>query len=237
MEEKSNNNNNSRSILGIILMLVGFAIIAKAFHILPNRVMHHIFTWEMILIVLGVILLISKENKGTGIILLVIGLVFWIPDVVYLPYPSRKIFWGGVFIAIGILMLLRTTTSFGLFESRKIANDTNYIDDVSIFGGGDRIITSQTFKGGKVTAIFGGSKIDFTKANLATGKNIIDVFCLFGGSTFIVPPGWNVKVDVVSILGGFSDKRSKAIETEPIDAGKELIIKGFVMFGGGEIKN
>jgi len=40
---------------------------------------------------------------------------------------------------------------------------------------------------------------------------------------------------VTSILGGFSDKRNVNPAQTP-GTGKTLIIQGFVMFGGGEIK-
>jgi len=98
------------------------------------------------------------------------------------------------------------------------------------------IITTNNFRGGKITALFGGSKIDLTKAQLAPGKNILDVFCMFGGSTLIVPENWNMKIEVTSVLGGFSDKRHIRQDTVK-DVGKELIIRGFVMFGGGELKS
>ena len=68
------------------------------------------------------------------------------------------------------------------------------IDDVSIFGGGTKIISSDNFKGGNITAIFGGSEINLTGCKLANGDQVIDVLMIFGGSTIIVPKEWNVVV-------------------------------------------
>jgi len=196
--------------------------------------MRHLFSWEMILIVLGIILISTRDNKLSGWILLTIGLVFLIPDMLYIPYPVRRLFWPVILIIIGLLIIFRST---GVAKSINAGTaKTDYIDDFAILGGGDRIVTSENFKGGKVTALFGGSKIDLTKAKLAPGQNVIDVFCMFGGSTLIVPENWNIKVEVVSILGGFSDKRTVRTETT-MDVGKEIVIRGVVMFGGGEIKN
>jgi hypothetical protein len=59
---------------------------------------------------------------------------------------------------------------------------------------------------------------------------------MFGGTTIIVPESWNVKHDVMSVLGGFSQKRHSHSDTT-IEIGKELVIRGFAMFGGGEIKH
>ena len=88
----------------------------------------------------------------------------------------------------------------------------------------------------KKTAIFGGSEINLSRCKLAEGKNIIDVFMIFGGSNIVVPPDWSIKIDVLSIFGGFSDKRQNFTD-ESKKENKELYIKGLAIFGGGEIKN
>ena len=72
-------------------------------------------------------------------------------------------------------------------------------------------------------------------AYLAEGRNEIDVFVMFGGTEIRVPADWSVQVEVFSLLGGFSDKRRSTVQVVP-DPGKVLVIKGFVMFGGGEVK-
>ena len=227
------NRNLGRAIVGIVLILIGIAFIGRTFDFFPNRIMHHIFSWQMILIVLGIIFISTRDNKTTGFILLIIGLVFLIPDMFYIPYSVRHLFWPSLLIIIGLVIILRSS-SVRRHDQNERSSD--YIDDIAIFGGGEKVITSDNFKGGKITAIFGGSKIDLTKAQLAPGKNIIDVFCLFGGTTLIIPENWNIKSEVIAVLGGFSDKRSMRTEIVT-DIGKELVIRGFVMFGGGDIKN
>jgi predicted membrane protein len=75
------------------------------------------------------------------------------------------------------------------------------------------------------------------KAKLAPGDNYIDVFCLFGGMKLIVPEGWNVKIRVMSLFGGFSDKHRFKSPESATEKESQLIIKGTVIFGGGEIKS
>ncbi|MCK5168531.1 MAG: hypothetical protein KAQ75_01525 [Bacteroidales bacterium] len=227
------NRNIGRGIIGIVLILIGVAFIGRTLDFFPRQIMHYVFSWEMILIVLGVIFISTRENKTTGWILLIIGLMFLIPDVVHVPYSIRRLFWPSVLIIIGLLIIFRSTQ---VRRRPEKSNSLDYIDDIAILGGGDRVVTSDNFKGGNITALFGGSKIDLTKSTLAPGQNVIDVFCMFGGSTILVPENWNIKLEVVSILGGFSDKRRVRTSTT-MDVGKEIVIKGFVMFGGGEIKN
>jgi predicted membrane protein len=98
-------------------------------------------------------------------------------------------------------------------------------------------MTSQQFQGGKVTTIFGGLNYNMLKSKLAPGENVIDVFCLFGGMKLIVPEGWTVKIRVMSFFGGFSDKHRFRVPESTIEEGSQLVIKGTVIFGGGEIKS
>jgi predicted membrane protein len=72
---------------------------------------------------------------------------------------------------------------------------------------------------------------------LAPGRQYIDVFAMFGGTTLIVPEAWNIKVRVVSIFGGFSDKHKITKSEKENSSDNILIIKGLVIFGGGEIKS
>ncbi len=223
-----------RAIIGIVLILIGIAFIGKTLDFFPHHIMRHVFTWEMILIVLGLLFISTRDNRTTGWILLAVGLVFWLPDFIDVPFGVRRLFWPAMLILLGVLIIVRS--SVGRRTTSASENTNDFIDDIAIFGGGDKLVVSDNFKGGNVTAVFGGSKIDLTKSQLAPGKNVIDMFCLFGGSTLIVPDNWNVKVEVVSIFGGFSDKRYIKPDTT-MDIGKEIVIKGFAMFGGGEIKN
>ena len=103
------------------------------------------------------------------------------------------------------------------------------------FGGREIVVDSKDFKGGKLTAILGGSSIDLRNANLSEGENVLDIFTLFGGASLLVPQDWTIKVEVFSIFGGFGDKRNSSVKVMP-HPNKVLIVKGFVMFGGGDIK-
>jgi len=116
------------------------------------------------------------------------------------------------------------------FEKTEVHD--NFIEDVLFFSGNEKVIDSKQFEGGKIVSFFGGLKVDLTKAELAPGVNGLELIIGFGGCKLIVPSHWNVRVDAVSIFGGFVDKRI-IISSENSD--KTLIIKGVAIFGGGEI--
>ena len=217
---------NVRLVIGIVLISIGGIFLLENFGILSYDFGYYftdyIFRWQTILIVIGGIILLSTENKSPGLVLVTIGVIGFIPEL-----------WPLLLVGIGLYILYRKNAQP---SSERGAVDENMIDDVSIFGGGKKSISSQNFKGGKVTSIFGGSEIDLLDAQLASGDQTIELVAIFGGNTLIIPPEWNVKIDVVPIFGGISDKRRKAA-IEQIDTSKRLIIRGTVLFGGAEIKD
>jgi len=116
------------------------------------------------------------------------------------------------------------------FEQSEVHD--NFIEDVLFFSGVEKKIDSKEFEGGKLVSFFGGLKIDLTKAELASGINVLEIVIGFGGCKLVIPNHWNVRVDTVSIFGGFVDKR---IVISNLNTDKTLIIKGIAIFGGGEI--
>ena len=226
-------------LLGIVLMFLGLFLIADLADIVPWRMRDFLFTWQALLIFLGLVFLSNKDNKGTGLILITIGSFFLLPRFFDLPNYWRSLFWPSMLILLGLVVIFGSrrhgggSTFFG--GSRRRGSSEDYLDDVDVFGGGDRIINSQNFQGGKITHIFGGSKYDMTNARLAPGNNNLEIVWIFGGSKFIIPEGWNVKVEVTSIFGGFSDKRVRSIVVT--DSDRTLVISGQIIFGGGEIVN
>ena len=226
-------------LLGIVLMFVGLFLIADLSDIVPWRIRDFLFTWQALLIFLGVIFLSNRDSKGTGIILIAIGSFFLMPKIVHdLPYYWRSLFWPVILIILGLVVIFgarRHGTGGTYFGHKKKVSGEDYLDDVSVFGGGDRIINSQQFQGGRITNIFGGSKYNMSGAKLAPGKNYLEVVMIFGGSKFIIPENWDVKVEVTSIFGGFSDKRVKTLVDK--DRDRTLVITGSAVFGGGEITN
>ncbi|MCK4661432.1 MAG: hypothetical protein KAT68_01095 [Bacteroidales bacterium] len=228
---------DKRISFGIILITLGTVFILNNFGIIPYEYKDIIFTWQMLLIFIGTVGLLTRENKVGGIILIAIGAFFLLPDIFDLPHSFNRMFWPVILIFIGLIIIFRRGThKFGHFTRKTVENSSDYIDDMSIFGGGEKKIVSNNFKGGKITSVFGGSELDFSSCTLAEGNNEIDVFMVFGGSKLILPADWRIRLDVVSIFGGFSDKR-KSVPEKPENNNKELIIKGLAIFGGGEIKS
>lgn len=239
VEEQVNNQNNlsARLVAGIVLIALGALFLLDNYGIINFSLPNFLFHWEYILIGIGIYILSTSQNKTAGIILIAVGALNLFPGS-----------WPLLLVGLGAYIILKRNSSVnnyvdpnfvstGETESTdsETQNTNDIIDDVSIFGGGTKRVTSNNFKGGKLTAIFGGSEVHFENSLLAKGKNEIDIFSMFGGYTIYVPQDWNVIIDVVAIFGGFSDKRIKD-PNRVYEDDKILIIKGLVLFGGGEVK-
>jgi hypothetical protein len=103
----------------------------------------------------------------------------------------------------------------------------------AILGGFERKIASQAFQRVELTSFMGGGKLDLRDAVLAPGGAVIDVFSIMGGFEIIVPDTWPVDIEVTPFMGGCDDKTMP----HPGAAGPRLVIRGFVMMGGLNIKN
>lgn len=216
-------NTNRRSILGFFLVIVGALLLLENLRLIPN-LPYWLFTWPMILVGLGVINLISG-NRTSGIILLGVGVLFLLQDIYYIRFRD---YWPVILIILGIAFILRPK---GVSGGNKQIDD-DYFDALNILGGGNQKVVSHKLRGGKITNILGGSEIDLRDSKILNGA-VIDVFTLFGGSEIKVPNDWNVKVEVTSILGGFTDKRKDVTLTADAPV---ITIKGLTLLGGGELK-
>lgn len=238
-ERPTRQGNNSvidnRIIIGIILVIVGLFLVLRNTGIFPHFIDHVIFSWQMLLVAIGLVITLgSAGGRTAGVIMMAVGGFFLIP-MIFRETFDINMFWPSIFIIVGIIFIASKRKGWNSVSTAPQVGD-DYIDLVHVFSGGERQIVSENFKGGKITAIFGGSEIDLTKARMAQGVYELELACVFGGTTIIVPDDWNVKIEVVPVLGGFADSR-KLHPGRTIDMSRQLIIKGAIVFGGGEIKS
>ena len=154
-------------------------------------------------------------------------------DIYHLQLGFKEIFWPSLIILMGIGLIYASLTVYRKRQWILSNSSDNMLEEVAVFGGGVKNVNSNAFRGGAMINVFGGSKIDFTNSELATGTQELNFVSVFGGSSLIIPSDWHVKIEVVSIFGNFSDKRTLT----SVDYTKTLIIKGVAIFGGGDIKS
>lgn len=78
-------------------------------------------------------------------------------------------------------------------------------------------------------AFWGGGEIDLREANFADGEVEINCVAIMGGVQVIVPPGVEVVVRGIGIMGGF-DHREEGVPGDP--GAPRVIVTGFAFWGG-----
>jgi len=127
--------------------------------------------------------------------------------------------------------------SFHSFSAGSGMSGVTFSDVVkvdSILSGINKRVMTKDLKSAKLTAFMGGIDLDLTQADLS-GVATMQVDVIFGGIKLILPPHWDVRVEVTNIAAGVEDKR--LYRQSEVDPDKVLVIKGTVLFGGLEIKS
>ena len=142
-----------------------------------------------------------------------------------------------VLIGVGGAFLVRAISPqrpFGNFGIDAGESSDDVVRHQTLFGSVDKRVTCADFKGGELSAMFGGIKLDLRHATIpAGGSAALECNFAFGGMELRVPETWNVVVRSSNLFGGVNDET--ICPRDP--AAPRLIIAGTFVFGGAAIKN
>lgn len=182
----------------------------------------------MLLIVLGLFLGFRHNfQKPAWIILVLIGTVFLVEDMIE-SFDLHIYFWPVMLIGLGVWMMLKPRRDYPRRFDRKteVAGEvtanppqnhsfsTGYatdgtqpreeiVDVTAILGGIKKNIISKNFRGGEVVSVFGGTELNLTQADMQQPA-VLEATQIFGGTTLIIPPHWEIKSEMVAILGALT---------------------------------
>ncbi len=231
----------SKILSGVLVIAFGtLFLMDRAGMNIPNW----LYSWEMILVAVGVVSIAKNPSQAFGYILMAIGGVFLInefkPDTI-----DQQLIIPALVIVIGVSILWKglgfgkkcekKTTHFQtvVFDESKENSTSDYFESKTVFGGTEKNVVSKNFRGAKITSIFGGTEINLTNADLQQPATI-DTTTIFGGLTIAVPANWRVQSELTTVFGGVEDKRPLVNSSETEDH-KVLILTGNCFFGGVEI--
>jgi len=225
---------------GVVILVIGLIVLLRQLGFETLLPIRHF--WPYILIIIGLVLGISNKFRSAApFILLIIGIAHAVPafhfhlgdQVVY----SKRLVAPLVLIGAGLYFLFVSKKKSCFSQGcRTPTNDQNYVIKDVIFGGSKEIITSKSFEGGDVTAVFGGAELNFTQAEMAKDTAVLNVRTVFGGCEIIVPSNWEVKSEVTVLLGSVEDQRTLRM-TDGNIVKKTLVLRGLCLFGGVEVKS
>ncbi|MFH1528409.1 MAG: DUF5668 domain-containing protein [Bacteroidota bacterium] len=238
-------NEHSKSIIGLLLITVGVLWIADNFSFIPYEISRYIFTWQSILIVIGIVFISSSKDRFVGFLLIFLGIMFLLKKFHGLSFGDMiHDFWPVILILFGLSILFgkkdrHKQIEVEIDEESKFTDFSHdAIDEFSIFGSLKKNVVSQNFRGGKITTILGASIVDLRNSKLASGRQVLDLMTFMGGVELILPSDWKVVINVVTLFAGMDDQRRKMQQPHVTEEDENvLVIKGLVIFGAAEIKS
>ena len=245
------NQQNNRVVLGAIIIGFGLLALIDNLHLFG---MVDIFTfWPTVFIVVGILKIFQTQTRSGyifGAVLIALGVLFTLEHLGFFYFRMRDL-WPLFLIGAGVLIVSKGWVDKGgesegggilghHFGPAQFRNtnapythaDANCTLNIAAIMSGNKVRKDvQDFRGGEVTAIMGGVEIDLRQAAIQS-EDVLNVFAVWGAIVLKVPAEWSVLSNAVPVMGGIEDKT-----VPPAVPGKRLIIEGYVVMGGVEIKN
>ena len=219
-------------VVGVAIIVAGLVLTLDNLGLIEA---HTIFKlWPLVLVVMGIAKL-RQEGGGGGLSgwFLVLGGCFLLLFTFARGHVAEALA-PMLVVAVGILIVTKALKQHrGI--SPELARSEDFLQGTAIFGGFKRRVLTQVFKGGELTAIFGGYEVDLRQAALDSGQARIDVFVMFGGGEIRVPDGWEISNRATAMFGALNDSTHHG--PSPAEGRPRLVITGLILFGGTEVKS
>lgn len=232
MRNRRNRSASSQVLLGAFVIGMGVLFLLDNLSIFNFRSVIHF--WPTVLVLLGIIKLIDSQTASGRLVggaLIASGIVITLNRLGYIDFNMRM-FWPLIMIAVGASLVFRALENrSALSEVPKADGSDEVVNITALLGGVQRRIVTQNFRGGEITAFMGGADLDLRSASIGN-EAVINVFAVMGGISLKVPPDWTIIMQGTPIMGGFDEK---TIEAK--DQNKRLVIRGYAIMGGVEVRN
>ncbi len=239
MEKSSNTKGNL--LVGSFLIILGLLFIIDNYDLLDYEISGLIFRWESFLIFIGIVLIVSKSNEKTGIVIATIGIFFLGMDLYDFKFKGFLYdYWPIIVILIGIYFIYKKSADkkeveeetdsgkeFANENADQILNRTFIFTEESIHLNSPKFSLSDSF------FLFSALKLFFR--NDQTNKSIlINNTLILSSNILYFPSDWRVIDSSVNILAEVKDQRKKPDKFS--EAPVTIVLKGANILGSIKIK-
>ncbi len=238
----------TKILMGVVLIIIGLSIILDQFNLGFWSVIGKY--WPVILILMGIERLNKPyKSKIFSFLLIFVGFAILISNLDILDIHWSSMIWALILIAFGISMIIpkHLRNKKKLIENinfkikpdnenyAETINDDGYLNYTHIFSGYESKILSKNFRGGEIYTIFGGADIDLRDVQVEGTVVKLELYAIFGGIDVMIPSNWKIQITGMPIFGAVSNNTKPS----PNDEEKTilLLVEGYAIFGGIEIKN
>lgn len=224
---------SSQVVVGAVVVVVGLALLFRTTGLYDTGPLLRYVPSLFVLV--GVYALVAsgfRNLAGPVVIVLVAG-AWQLAALGVVDGAALFSLWPVLVIVFGLSLAL------GQVRPRPRGTEADYVDGFALFGGVDRRATSPTFRRADLTALFGAATLDLRDVERPVFDEEpvrVNATALFGGVEVVAPRDWNVRLDVVPVFGAAEDER---LRTErDVGGGRvDLVVEGFVAFGGVSVKD
>ena len=230
MQSRANAHMTAQLVLGFFIAGLGLLFTLDNIGVLQVR--HLLRYWPVVFVAIGAAQIVQSQSAARSLgggIWILFGSVLLGRELGWLSYGIRQL-WPLILVFLGGFVVWQSVNRPG---RPQIPGDTRFVSAIAVLGGFVRRVTAHDFQGGELTAFMGGGKLDLREAKLAGEEAVINVLALMGGFEILIPETWNVRIEVVPFMGGCDDKSRGPMS----GSAPRLVIRGFVMMGGVDIKN
>jgi predicted membrane protein len=219
-----------RLFFGFAVMAIGLLLTLDNLGIVES---HNFWRyWPVLLIVGGALRAAESQRerrKPEGVGMLILGVLFLLHNLRLLHFRQL---WPIFLLLLGASMVWKAFKGRETGGRPEVADASSHLSAFALMGGVRRGTNSQDFQHGDAFAMMGGCEVDLSQASMRGETAVFDIFAMMGGVVIRVPEDWAVENQGLALLGGFEDKSRR-----PLDAKKRLVLRGFALMGGVEVKN
>ncbi|RZT11088.1 hypothetical protein SAMN05216319_0435 [Duganella sp. CF402] len=238
MRTRRERNPATQMVIGLVVIGFGMLFLLDNLGWLDLDLTVHIL--PTVLIAAGILKVLQTRTQSgiiTGGALIAVGSVVMLKEM-GLIYIGWNTLWPLLLIGAGVAVVFKSNANRkqseqAAFDPLAKAESESLLNYTAIMGGFKQRITTQDFRGGEITAIMGGCDLDLRQSS-TVGDAVLNVFVMCGGITIKVPIDWTVVFDGMPIMGGFEEK---TVPPTGAGSGKRLIVRGYIIMGGMEVRN
>lgn len=219
---------STQALVGLLIVLVGVALLLNTTGVYTTGPLLRYI--PLLFVVAGLYALVTSDFRNVfGPLVVIVVAGAW--QLVALGYVATE---DVVSLWPVLLILFGLSVAIGRMRPRARTVEREEAGLFALFAGQNRRITSKDFRDADATVLFGGIELDLRDAEITDPPARVTATALFGGVDVIVPRDWNVEVDVFPLFGGAEDERPRR---ERDHEGTDLVVTGFVAFGGVSVKD
>ncbi len=213
-------------VLGALVVLVGVVLLLDTTGVYDTRPLFDYLPSLFILLGLYALWRGGLRNVFGPLVVIILAGAWQLAELDVVSGADLADFWPVFLVIFGLSLIVQHV------RRSPAETDTAHLSRFALFSGSEHRSNSKTFEGADLSALFGGADLDLRDAEIREKPAHVSAIAMFGGVSIVVPRDWNVRLEVLPILGGASDDRPRREEEhDEVD----LVVSGFAAFGGVEV--